>query len=82
MGTDRLEIAFTVVDRNNILLSSMADSKLVINILDYNEYSPGILNDGAECSIAENLPVGSEVLQIEARDPDFSATRLNSCNLK
>ncbi|VDN97864.1 unnamed protein product [Rodentolepis nana] len=73
-GTDRLEIAFTVVDRNNILLSSMADLKLVINILVYNEHSPEILN-------AENLPVGSEVLQLEARDPDFSATRLNSCNL-
>ncbi|VDN97862.1 unnamed protein product [Rodentolepis nana] len=55
----------------------MGDSKLVINILDYNEHSPAILNDGAECSIAENLPVGSEVLQIEARDPDFSATRLS-----
>ncbi|VDL25043.1 unnamed protein product [Hymenolepis diminuta] len=76
LGTDRLEIAFTVVDRNNILLSSMADSKLVINILDYNEHGPEISNDGAERSIPENLPVGSEVLQIEARDPDFSATRL------
>lgn len=76
LGTDRLEISFTVVDRNNILLSSMADSKLVINILDFNEYGPVISNNGAEHSIPENLPVGSEVLQIKAHDPDFSATRL------
>lgn len=77
LGTDQVEIAFTVADRNNILLSSMIDSKLVIIILDYNEHDPVISNSGAERSILESVPIGSEVLQIEAHDPDFSATRIS-----
>ncbi|CDS40649.1 fat cadherin tumor suppressor [Echinococcus multilocularis] len=77
LGTDRVEITFTVADRNNILLSSMVDSKLVIIVLDYNEHDPVISNSGAERSILESFPVGGEVLHIEAHDPDFSATRLS-----
>ncbi|VDM31295.1 unnamed protein product [Hydatigera taeniaeformis] len=77
LGTDRFEIAFTVADRNNILLSSMIDSKLVIVVLDYNEHDPVISNSGAERSILESVPIGSEVLQIDAHDPDFSATRIS-----
>ncbi|VDD80559.1 unnamed protein product [Mesocestoides corti] len=77
LRTNLVEVPFTVVDQNNILLSSLADSKLVINIIDYNEHDPVISNSVAERSIPESLPVGSEVLQIEAYDPDFSATRLS-----
>ncbi|KAL5111856.1 Protocadherin Fat 4 [Taenia crassiceps] len=77
LGTDRIEISFTVVDRNNILLSSMIDSKLVIIVLDYNEHDPVISNSGVERSIFESIPIGSEILQIEAHDPDFSATRIS-----
>ncbi|VDK69916.1 unnamed protein product [Dibothriocephalus latus] len=71
-----IEIPFSVADRNNVLLSSMADSKFIITIEDLNEHDPYVSNDGAEISVPENHPVGSEVLRVIAFDPDFSNTRL------
>ncbi|VDQ02111.1 unnamed protein product, partial [Trichobilharzia regenti] len=76
-GSNIITIPFTVVDGNNLLLSSAAESRVVIEIFDINDMDPVVQNNGSIVEVPENASVNSSVLSIVAHDPDKSHTDLS-----
>ncbi|TGZ60509.1 hypothetical protein CRM22_008469 [Opisthorchis felineus] len=82
----KITLPFTVVDRNNLLLSSAPKSRLVVLVLDVNDNDPVVRNNATVYEIREDAPLGTVVFHIDAVDTDLSGTRLlfslyNSYNL-
>ncbi|KER25313.1 hypothetical protein T265_14225, partial [Opisthorchis viverrini] len=82
----KITLPFTVVDRNNLLLSSAPKSRLIVLVQDVNDNDPVVRNNATVYEIREDAPLGTVVFHIDAIDTDVSGTRLlfslyNSQNL-
>ncbi|VEL24205.1 unnamed protein product, partial [Protopolystoma xenopodis] len=69
-------LPFTVADQNNFLVSSIAESRLVVDILDINDNDPIVVNNNSRFDIPEDTPIGQIIFKVDAFDPDLSATQL------
>ncbi|CAH8521239.1 unnamed protein product [Schistosoma turkestanicum] len=72
-----ITIPFTVVDRNNLLLSSASESRIIVEVFDVNDLDPIVQNNGSVYEVPENTSVNSHILSVVGYDPDVSHTDLS-----
>lgn len=72
-----ITIPFTVVDGNNLLLSSAPESRIIVEVFDINDLDPVVQNNGSVFEIPENVSLNSHVLSVIGYDPDVSHTDLS-----
>ncbi|TNN21015.1 Fat-like cadherin-related tumor suppressor, partial [Schistosoma japonicum] len=72
-----ITIPFTVVDGNNLLLSSASESRIIIEVFDINDLDPVVQNNGSIFEVPENASVNSHILSVMGFDPDVSHTDLS-----
>ncbi|CAL8080614.1 unnamed protein product [Calicophoron daubneyi] len=76
-NSSSVSIPFTVVDRNNLLLSSAPESRVIIEIMDVNDNDPVVRNNGSVHEVREDISIGTVVFQVDAYDPDLSNTPIS-----
>ncbi|CAI2730250.1 unnamed protein product [Schistosoma spindalis] len=72
-----ITIPFTVVDGNNLLLSSAPESRIIVEVFDINDLDPVVQNNGSVYEVPENVSLNSHVLSVIGYDPDVSHTDLS-----
>ncbi|CAH8550608.1 unnamed protein product [Schistosoma mattheei] len=72
-----ITIPFTVVDGNNLLLSSAPESRIIVEVFDINDLDPVVQNNGSVFEVPENVSLNSHVLSVIGYDPDVSHTDLS-----
>uniref|UniRef100_A0A5K4FEY1 Cadherin n=1 Tax=Schistosoma mansoni TaxID=6183 RepID=A0A5K4FEY1_SCHMA len=72
-----IAIPFTVVDGNNLLLSSASESSIIVEVFDINDLDPVVQNNGSVHEVPENVSLNTHVLSVIGYDPDVSHTDLS-----
>ncbi|CAH8589461.1 unnamed protein product [Schistosoma rodhaini] len=72
-----ITIPFTVVDGNNLLLSSASESSIIVEVFDINDLDPVVQNNGSVHEVPENVSLNTHVLSVIGYDPDVSHTDLS-----